>query len=109
MLISSLRDVIRTQATEMDMLQAQLKDLTASSSVQVRLVLPLPRACPCPLVIIVMGHEICLVFLLHATYILTLTHTSTILCIPLTDEISYPDSFETSTHGLLISRVRWRR
>ncbi|KAI9573289.1 p115 like vesicle tethering protein [Boletus coccyginus] len=34
MLISSLRDVIRTQATEMDALQAQLKDLSASSSTQ---------------------------------------------------------------------------
>lgn len=36
MLISSLRDVIRTQATEMEALQAQLKDLTADSSAQVR-------------------------------------------------------------------------
>ena len=40
MLISSLRDVIRTQATEMDTLQTQLKDLTADSSTQVRLVIP---------------------------------------------------------------------
>ena len=36
MLISSLRDVIRTQATEIDTLQAQLKGLTTSSSAQVR-------------------------------------------------------------------------
>ncbi|KAG6382152.1 hypothetical protein JVT61DRAFT_797 [Boletus reticuloceps] len=34
MLINSLRDVIRTQATEMDKLQAQLKDLTASTSAE---------------------------------------------------------------------------
>jgi len=36
MLISSLRDVIRTQATEVDTLQAQLQDLTTSSSAQLK-------------------------------------------------------------------------
>ncbi|KAG8220521.1 hypothetical protein J3R82DRAFT_3224 [Butyriboletus roseoflavus] len=36
MLISSLRDVIRTQATEMDTLKAQLKDVTTSSSAQLK-------------------------------------------------------------------------
>ena len=36
MLISSLRDVIRTQATEIDTLQAQLNDLATRSSEQVR-------------------------------------------------------------------------
>ena len=35
MVISSLRDVIRTQAIEMEALQAQLKDLTTRSSAQV--------------------------------------------------------------------------
>ncbi|KAG9312335.1 hypothetical protein JVU11DRAFT_7651 [Chiua virens] len=36
MLIDSLRDVIRTQATEIDTLQVRLKDLTTSSSTQFR-------------------------------------------------------------------------
>jgi len=35
-LINSLRDVIRTQATEMEKLQAQLKDLAASSSIELK-------------------------------------------------------------------------
>jgi hypothetical protein len=36
MLISSLRDVIRTQAQELDTLQAKLKELSTSSASQVR-------------------------------------------------------------------------